>query len=50
LLAETPRFEVNLPVFYAASQGLGGSLLQRVRGKKKDASWQNGTSFWMHMR
>ncbi|HEV8519423.1 MAG TPA: class I SAM-dependent methyltransferase [Burkholderiales bacterium] len=50
LLAGTQRFEISLPVFYAASQGLGGSLLQQVRSKKKDASWQNGTSFWMRMR
>lgn len=50
LLADTRRFDVTLPVFFAASKGLGGSLMQQVRSRKKDVSWQSGTSFWLSMR
>jgi len=50
LLAETRRFEVVLPMAYAASRGLGASLLPEVRNRKGDLPWRNGTSFWLEMR
>ena len=50
LLAETRRFDVTLPVFFAASRGLGDDLLPRVRNRSTDAVWRAGTSFWLEMR
>ena len=50
LLAETQRFEVSLPVFFAASKGLGVSLMPQVRSRNDDAVWRAGTSFWLEMR
>lgn len=50
LLAETRRFDVVLPVCFAASRGLSGTLMERVRGQSNDTVWRNGTSFWLEMR
>lgn len=50
LLAGTRLFDIVLPVFFAASKGLGGSLLEQVRSRNNDALWRNGTSFWLEMR
>ncbi len=49
LLAETRRFDVVLPVFFAASAGLGGSLLKQIRARNDDALWRDGASFWLEM-
>ncbi len=50
LLADTRRFEVLLPVFFAAGKGAGASLLQHIRSRNDDALWRNGSSFWLKMR
>jgi hypothetical protein len=50
LLAGTRLFDIVLPVFFAASRGLGESLLEQVRSRNDDALWRNGSSFWLEMR
>lgn len=50
LLAGTRRFEIMLPMFLCASKGLGAALMPQVRSRNADASWGNGTSFWLEMR
>lgn len=50
LLAGTRRFEVLLPMFFAAAQGAGGDLLRQVRSRNDNSFWRNGVSFWLEMR
>ena len=50
LLAEARRFDIFLPVYFAASRGLGHSLLSQIRNRNHDAVWRVGTSFWLEMR
>jgi hypothetical protein len=50
LLAETRRFEVTLPMHFAASCGLGATLLPQIRATHANPLWKAGTSFWLEMR
>ena len=50
LLAGTRLFDVSLPVFFAASRGLGEPLMRQVRSRNEDALWRNGSSCWVEMR
>ena len=50
LLAGTRRFDVLLPVFFAAGQGQGNALLPQVRNRNDNTLWRTGSSFWLTMR
>lgn len=50
LLAGTRLFDILLPVFFATGKGAGGALMRQVRGRNDNASWRNGSSFWLDVR
>jgi hypothetical protein len=50
LLAGTRLFDVVLPVYFAASRGLGKTVLESVRNRIDDVTQRGGSSFWLEMR
>lgn len=50
LLADTPRFDVVLPMHFAHRRGLCAPLLPRAAGAQGDPQRGAGSSFWLQMR
>ncbi len=50
LLAETQRFDVMLPMFFANERGLCATLIPQTAGIHNDPRLCSGTSFWLEMR